>query len=266
MLDGLYDGAPVGLGFWDEDLRYRRVNARLAAINGLPAEAHIGRRPSELFGEIGTTAEHALRRVLETRSTIVEMHFTGETPAAPGRTRHWLASFYPVPGADGAPAGVGGVVLEVTDRHEAAEREHEALREAETARGARRRWPARASAWLLDADGADPRPPRRATSSPSLADCCAIHLARAGGPPELLALAARRPRQRAAGPRAGRAAGVRQPDARARGRDPHAAEPEIYPVLTADPLRPEAERLMRELCFGSAIVLPLMARGACSAR
>jgi phosphoserine phosphatase RsbU/P len=39
-------------------------------------------------------------------------------------------------------------------------------------------------------------------------------------------------------------------------------QPEIYPVMTADPARPEAERLMRELCFTSAAILPLRARGA----
>ena len=262
VLDGLYEGAPVGLGFWDEDLRYRRVNARLAEINGLPAEAHIGRRPSELLGEIGTTAEAALRRVLETRSTIVEMHFTGETPAAPGRTRHWLASFYPVPGANGAPAGVGGVVIEVTDRYEAAEREHAALREAETARAARGGAGAREHrARVLDAHGADPRPPR-ARRRP--------HAGRLLRDPS-------RPR-RAARPSCSRSPHVdsaSEPLARELGelqvsgnptRGPAAVirsgRPEIYPVLTADPLRPEAERLMRELCFRSAIVLPLVARGA----
>src|SRR3954451_23589812 len=36
LLEALFEGAPVGLALWDEDLRYRRVNARLAEINGLP--------------------------------------------------------------------------------------------------------------------------------------------------------------------------------------------------------------------------------------
>src|SRR3954452_22946468 len=116
MLDGLFEGATVGLGFWDADLCYRRVNPRLAEINGLSAEANLGRRPQELLGEVGTAAEAAMRRVLESGGAIEQMHFAGEPPAAPGRTRHWLASFYRVPGPNGSAGGVACVVLEITGR------------------------------------------------------------------------------------------------------------------------------------------------------
>ena len=52
LLESLFDNAPVGLGVWDRDFRYVRVNAKLAEINGLPEEAHIGKRPDEILGEI----------------------------------------------------------------------------------------------------------------------------------------------------------------------------------------------------------------------
>ena len=35
LLDAIFESAPVGLGFWDRDLRYFRVNQHLAHINGL---------------------------------------------------------------------------------------------------------------------------------------------------------------------------------------------------------------------------------------
>src|SRR5262249_15245529 len=38
LLDALYGSAPVGLGFWDRDLRYVRVNEALARINERSAE------------------------------------------------------------------------------------------------------------------------------------------------------------------------------------------------------------------------------------
>ena len=44
LLDALFDQAPIGLGFWDRELRYVRLNAALAEMNGVPREAHIGRR------------------------------------------------------------------------------------------------------------------------------------------------------------------------------------------------------------------------------
>ena len=63
VIEALFEGAPAGLGYWDPEMRFRRVNSRLAEINGLPAEDHLGRRPSELLGEIGRSAESIMRRV-----------------------------------------------------------------------------------------------------------------------------------------------------------------------------------------------------------
>jgi len=192
VLEALYAGAPVGLGYWDADLRYRRVNRKLAEINGLPEEAHIGRRPAELLGAVGERAEAAFRRVLETRSAIVEMAFSGETPAAPGTTRNWLASFYPVLDDEGAAIGVGGVVIDVTDRQQAAEREHAALREAENAR-ARSDALVRAGTTLTSSMRADRVLDELVRAIvPTLADFCAVHLAREGAAPELIAAAGER--------------------------------------------------------------------------
>src|SRR3954466_10731447 len=39
------DRAPVGLAFFDSDLRFAHVNEALAAMNGLSVEAHLGQRP-----------------------------------------------------------------------------------------------------------------------------------------------------------------------------------------------------------------------------
>jgi len=50
LLDAVFTHAPVGLVFWDLGLRYRRINAAMAAINGLEPGAHLGRTPSEVLG------------------------------------------------------------------------------------------------------------------------------------------------------------------------------------------------------------------------
>src|SRR5215210_2869092 len=96
LLEALYAHAPVGLAFVDTDMRYRRVNERFAQITGISAGDHIGRRPSELYGEMGLTAEARLRGIIESGKPLLDVHVTGETPAAPGRLRHWIGNYYPV--------------------------------------------------------------------------------------------------------------------------------------------------------------------------
>jgi len=267
VLEGLYAAAPVGLGFWDTGLRFRRVNAKLAEINGLPAAAHIGRKPSELLGAVGVEAEAAFRRVLDTGVPVVEVPFTGEMPARPGHTRHWLASFYPVLDRDGAPLGIGGVVADVTERLDAAERERAALQEAETAR-AHAEALARAGTALTASMRTD-RVLAELVSAvvPSLADLCAIHLARPDGGLEPIAVAVADPAQDATahaladhqaadpGARVGPAAVIRT------GR--REVGNEITPeVLLHEGVDREERRLLGELHVRSAAILPMSARGA----
>jgi PAS domain-containing protein len=47
-LDALYSAAPLGLAAFDLELRYLRINDRLAEINGWPATAHLGRTVAEM--------------------------------------------------------------------------------------------------------------------------------------------------------------------------------------------------------------------------
>ena len=51
-LEQLYDHAPVGLCFMDCELRFVRINKQMAAINGAPVEAHIGRTLRDIIPKI----------------------------------------------------------------------------------------------------------------------------------------------------------------------------------------------------------------------
>ena len=123
LLDSIYDTAPVGLAFLDRDLRFVRINNALAEINGLPAAAHVGKRPSELYPELPLSpsirdVEKGLRRVLETGEPILDVELSGETAASPGTHRFWLNSWYPVR-VGGEIVGIGVVVREITERKRA---------------------------------------------------------------------------------------------------------------------------------------------------
>jgi PAS domain S-box-containing protein len=127
LLDTLFGSAPVGLAYFDRELRYRRVNEALAETNGVPMRDHFGQTVPEVVPDMDPEVVVALRRVMETGEPIVDMDLTGQTPKSPGEKRHWLGSFYPVVGADGEVLGLGAVVLETTERTRAEEERERAL-------------------------------------------------------------------------------------------------------------------------------------------
>jgi serine phosphatase RsbU (regulator of sigma subunit) len=115
VLDSLLQHAPVGFGFVDRELRYRAVNPALAGMNGLPVAAHLGRTVGEVLGHGAVTIEPLLWRVLATGEPTIEWTAINEPmPAAAGETPSWQVSYYPVPGPDGSPAGVGMVALDTS--------------------------------------------------------------------------------------------------------------------------------------------------------
>jgi GAF domain-containing protein len=62
LLDALVTSAPIGLGFFDTDFRYVRVNDALAEINGLPAIDHLGRTVREVLPALASDVEPRSRR------------------------------------------------------------------------------------------------------------------------------------------------------------------------------------------------------------
>jgi PAS domain S-box-containing protein len=122
LVEGVFRNAPVGLAFWDTDLRYQRVNDELVEINGIPAEQMIGRRVFEVFPQFETQLDTTLQHVLETGEAVLDHEVVGETPAQPGIQRVWSSSWYPVRDDAGRVLGVGGVVDEITKERRAEER------------------------------------------------------------------------------------------------------------------------------------------------
>ena len=122
LLDTLLISAPVGIGFWDRELRFVRVNDALAEINDLPAAEHAGKSLADVKPELAPTLEPLYRQVLETGEPVVHHESTDEAGVRIGDRRHWLSSYYPVRADDGRITGVGAVIMDVTRQRNADER------------------------------------------------------------------------------------------------------------------------------------------------
>jgi two-component system CheB/CheR fusion protein len=116
-LETLYDTAPIGLNLLDRDLRYLRINERLAEINGLPVEAHIGKRQEDLLPDAHAAVVEVQRQVFRTGKPAYGLEIRAETPAEPGRIREFLVDYYPVFGGTEVVA-IGSCVREVTAERE----------------------------------------------------------------------------------------------------------------------------------------------------
>ena len=64
--------APIGLCYFDRDLRYRYINKWLADMNGLSPELHLGKTIQEIVGEVAVGVTPQLRHVLETGKPILD--------------------------------------------------------------------------------------------------------------------------------------------------------------------------------------------------
>lgn len=126
-IEAVYRTAPVGLCVLDSELRFLRINERLAEINGLPVESHLGRTVAEVLPELWPALEGPMRRVLETGEPALGLEIHGQTPARPGVDRVWVESWYPLRSAEGQIVGINIVAEEITERKEA----EEALRASE---------------------------------------------------------------------------------------------------------------------------------------
>jgi PAS domain S-box-containing protein len=130
LIDAIFEAAPVGIAVCGRDLRYLKVNPRLAEINGLPAEAHIGQRPQDLLTGIPDIDKLVATwaSIIETGEPTLDVEVTGTTPADPNAPRTWLESFFPVRLGD-STIGVAAIVNDITERKQREEEVNLLLRE-----------------------------------------------------------------------------------------------------------------------------------------
>jgi PAS domain S-box-containing protein len=118
-LEAIYDCAPVGLCFVDRNLRYVRINERLAAMNGSPAREHIGRTIREIIPDVADVVERHFRHVMSLGEPVLNVELHGVTAAEPGVQRDWLENYFPLRSDAGTVVGVTAAVVEITSRKRA---------------------------------------------------------------------------------------------------------------------------------------------------
>ena len=114
-LDRALLNTPIGLCYFDKELRYLRVNNWLASINGLPVEDHLGRKIADVLPDVAIGIESQLRKIFQTGEPILNGLVDATTPAHPTTTRTYMHNYFPDRSADGAVAGVFCVVQDVTE-------------------------------------------------------------------------------------------------------------------------------------------------------
>lgn len=114
-LEWIYSNAPIGLCYLDIDLRYKRINRFLANINGLPPNAHIGRRINDIVKGSGVAIEQITDAILSTGKPV-----TQEISRVPKRTsdppRYFNEHWYPLFDEKKNIIGFGAVIEEVTEK------------------------------------------------------------------------------------------------------------------------------------------------------
>jgi PAS domain S-box-containing protein len=119
QLNTIYASAPVGLCFVDRELRYVSINDALAAMNGHPAEYHIGKTIRAAVPEIADAVAPYYRKVIDSGRPVVDVEIQGVTAARPNEQRSWSYTFYPVQNASGDLLGVNVAVRDTTRRKQA---------------------------------------------------------------------------------------------------------------------------------------------------
>ncbi|MFC9294657.1 SpoIIE family protein phosphatase [Streptomyces sp. NPDC057011] len=120
FLDALFETCPIGLVMFDQDLRYVHLNQALADMDGLPIEAHLGMDTDDVVILSDDGEYRRMLRAVAAGGAPVVGALVGMRPRGrPDHDQVRSVSFFPLSQAVGSRPGVGGLMVDVTDREQA---------------------------------------------------------------------------------------------------------------------------------------------------
>lgn len=120
-LETIYRFLPIGLCFLDRDLRYVKINERLAGFHSRAISEHIGRTVREAVPEIADTLEPLCRQALSSGQPLENVEFHGIVGSPAQHLADWIISYYPVKNPEGRILGINIAVSDITSRKQAEE-------------------------------------------------------------------------------------------------------------------------------------------------
>jgi formate hydrogenlyase transcriptional activator len=115
MLASYFDSSSLGFCIVDSDLRYLTINDKLAQMNGLPAEEHIGKTVREVVGDFADQLEPVLRKILTIGEPVLDFEIAAPLPAKT-EIRHWVDYCLPIKDSAGTVRHIASIVIEVTQK------------------------------------------------------------------------------------------------------------------------------------------------------
>jgi PAS domain S-box-containing protein len=126
-IEAIYNSAPIGLCVLDRDLRYVRINERMAEFNGFSSSEHVGKTIYEMIPDLASQVEAVALKIFKSGEKIVGEEFYGTTAAQPDVLRTWIEQWYPIKDSSNNVIGINVAALEITEINKASE----ALRKSE---------------------------------------------------------------------------------------------------------------------------------------
>ena len=121
LLAAFFSASNVGLSIVDTQLRYVAVNKALADMNGVAAEAHLGKSMRDILGDAAKVVEPILHRVVLTGQPVMNVALALQLPTR-RQLGHWIVHYFPINSASGKEMRIGVVVVEVTEQKKLEER------------------------------------------------------------------------------------------------------------------------------------------------
>src|SRR5579883_516748 len=120
-LNAFLDNAPVGIAFFDPELRCVRINPFLAAANGRSVAEHTGRTISEVIPDFPPEILNAYQSTVGQEGKSYTTQLRRPDVQQPEATRVWQVTAFPVRQTQSRTLGTGVFVQDVTDRLKAEE-------------------------------------------------------------------------------------------------------------------------------------------------